>query len=67
MDDGPPSREFLDEDYDEDNEAVADDEPLSLRAQRLKAHVAHTVSSPNNPNSALPQDILSASDTQIPH
>lgn len=36
MDDGPASREFLDDDYDEDNADIADDEPLALRAQELR-------------------------------
>ena len=41
-DDGPPSHEFLDGDDDEEGEALADDEPLSLRAQRLKSQLPHT-------------------------
>lgn len=36
-DDGPPAREFLEDDYDDDNEGLADDEPLALRAERLRA------------------------------
>ena len=35
-DDGPSSREFLDDDYDEDNERLGDDEPLALTAERLR-------------------------------
>lgn len=36
MDDGPPAREFLDEEYDEDLARLGDDEPLALTADRLK-------------------------------
>lgn len=56
MDDGPPAREFLDEDYDDDNEAIADDEPLALRAQQLRAKnaPAPTPSRPTAPQSPSP-------------
>ncbi|OCH92536.1 hypothetical protein OBBRIDRAFT_773170 [Obba rivulosa] len=37
VDDGPTAREFLEDDYDEDNAGIADDEPLAFTAQRLKA------------------------------
>ena len=53
IDDGPPAREFLDDDYDEDNEVVADDEPLALRADRLKGQHSPTPSSPHAPHVAL--------------
>ena len=66
MDDGPPSRSFLDEDYDEDNEAVADDEPLAQRAQRLATMArAGPPSSKSNPphnpspTSPITPDVLS--------
>ena len=36
VDDGPSAREFLDDDYDEDNERLGDDEPLAVTAQRLR-------------------------------
>lgn len=49
VDDGPPAREFLDDDYDEDNELVADDEPLALRADRLKAQRNSTSSPDGSP------------------
>lgn len=35
-DDGPSSREFLDDDYDDDNERVGDSEPLAITAERLR-------------------------------
>ncbi|OBZ74421.1 hypothetical protein A0H81_05531 [Grifola frondosa] len=35
IDDGPSAREFLDDDYDDDNERLADDEPLAVTAKRL--------------------------------
>ncbi|TCD67737.1 hypothetical protein EIP91_011979 [Steccherinum ochraceum] len=37
MDDGPSAREFLEDDYDDDNAGLPDDEPLSLRAQELQS------------------------------
>ena len=37
LDDGPAAHEFLQDDYDEDNEDIADDEPLAMRAQQLKS------------------------------
>ena len=52
IDDGPPAREFLDDDYEEDNEVVAD-EPLALRADRLKGQHNPTPSSPPAPHVAL--------------
>ncbi|KAI0076885.1 hypothetical protein K474DRAFT_1574244, partial [Panus rudis PR-1116 ss-1] len=36
MDDAPAAREFLDDDYDDDNAGLPDDEPLALRAQQLR-------------------------------
>ena len=36
LDDAPAAREFLDDDYDEDNAGISDDEPLALRAQQLR-------------------------------
>lgn len=43
-DDGPPVHEFLQDDYDEDNERLADDEPLAITAERLRmANVENTV------------------------
>ncbi|KAL6302573.1 hypothetical protein BKA93DRAFT_818391 [Sparassis latifolia] len=36
IDDGPSSREFLDDDYDEDRESLNDDEPLAYTAERLE-------------------------------
>lgn len=36
VDEGPPAHEFLEDDYDEDNEDLEDDEPLSDRAERLR-------------------------------
>ncbi|KAI0369335.1 hypothetical protein BV20DRAFT_1036610 [Pilatotrama ljubarskyi] len=36
MDEGPSAREFLDDDYDEDNERLGDDEPLAVTADRLR-------------------------------
>ena len=35
-DDGPSAREFLDDDYDDDNARVGDDEPLAVTAERLR-------------------------------
>ncbi|OBZ74497.1 hypothetical protein A0H81_05484 [Grifola frondosa] len=35
IDDGPSAREFLDDDYDDDSERLADDEPLAMTAKRL--------------------------------
>ncbi|KAI0758925.1 hypothetical protein C8Q74DRAFT_273017 [Fomes fomentarius] len=35
-DDGPSAREFLDDDYDEDNARLGDDEPLAVTAERLR-------------------------------
>ncbi|KDQ55980.1 hypothetical protein JAAARDRAFT_36773 [Jaapia argillacea MUCL 33604] len=35
-DDGPPATEFLEDDYDEDDEGLNDDEPLADRAERLR-------------------------------
>ncbi|KAI0742888.1 hypothetical protein C8Q80DRAFT_938867 [Daedaleopsis nitida] len=35
-DDGPSSREFLDDDYDEDNARVGDNELLAVTAERLR-------------------------------
>ncbi|KAI0698217.1 hypothetical protein C8T65DRAFT_661104 [Cerioporus squamosus] len=35
-DDGPSAREFLDDDYDEDNERLGDEEPLAATAERLR-------------------------------
>lgn len=52
MDDGPTSREFLDDDYDDDNADIADDEPLALRAQQLK---------PKSPNGRSGQALLNYS------
>ena len=37
-DDGPSAREFLDDDYDEDNARLGDDEPLAVTAQRLRGN-----------------------------
>ena len=37
MDDGPSAREFLEDDYDDDNEGLPDDEPLARRAQELRS------------------------------
>ena len=42
-DDGPPAHEFLEDDYDEDNEGLADDEPLAVRAERLRAGSTKTL------------------------
>ncbi|KAI0651134.1 hypothetical protein C8Q79DRAFT_896898, partial [Trametes meyenii] len=39
MDEGPSAREFLDDDYDEDNARVGDDEPLVVTADRLRQGV----------------------------
>ncbi|KZT03279.1 uncharacterized protein LAESUDRAFT_716290 [Laetiporus sulphureus 93-53] len=36
-DDGPPSREFLEDEYDEDNARIPDDEPLAVTAHRLNS------------------------------
>ena len=36
MDDGPSAREFLEDDYDDDNGGLPDDEPLTHRAQELQ-------------------------------
>ena len=36
VDDGPSAREFLDDDYDDDNERLGDSEPLAIRAERLR-------------------------------
>ncbi|KAH9943882.1 hypothetical protein B0H21DRAFT_747416 [Amylocystis lapponica] len=36
IDDGPPAHEFIEDDYDDDPERLGDDEPLALRAERLK-------------------------------
>ena len=35
-DEGPSAREFLDDDYDDDNERLGDEEPLAVTAQRLR-------------------------------
>ena len=35
-DDGPSAHEFLDDDYDDDNERVGDSEPLAITAERLR-------------------------------
>ena len=35
-DDGPSAREFLDDDYDDDNERLGDEEPLAVTAERLR-------------------------------
>ena len=39
MDEGPSAREFLDDDYDDDNERVGEDEPLAVTAGRLRKAV----------------------------
>ncbi len=39
-DDGPSAREFLDDDYDEDNERLGDEEPLAVTAERLRKAVS---------------------------
>ncbi|KAJ3526860.1 hypothetical protein NM688_g8208 [Phlebia brevispora] len=56
VDDGPPARAFLDDDYDEDNEIVADNEPLSLRAERLKAE-RNSRSRSRSPSPSTPQSL----------
>ncbi|KAL7278725.1 hypothetical protein ACG7TL_007728 [Trametes sanguinea] len=40
MDEGPSAREFLDDDYDDDNERLGDDEPLAVTADRLRKAVS---------------------------
>ncbi|KAI1790538.1 hypothetical protein LXA43DRAFT_482014 [Ganoderma leucocontextum] len=35
-DDGPSAREFLEDDYDDDNERLGDSEPLAVTAERLR-------------------------------
>ncbi|KAI0354241.1 hypothetical protein OH77DRAFT_1496838 [Trametes cingulata] len=40
MDEGPSAREFLDDDYDEDNARLGDDEPLAITADRLRMAAA---------------------------
>ncbi|EPQ55954.1 hypothetical protein GLOTRDRAFT_138666 [Gloeophyllum trabeum ATCC 11539] len=35
-DNAPPAREFLDDDYDDDNAGLEDDEPLAYRAEQLR-------------------------------
>jgi len=37
IDDGPPVHEFLEDDYDEDHERIADEELLAVTAERLNA------------------------------
>ncbi|KAI0659592.1 hypothetical protein C8Q70DRAFT_120306 [Cubamyces menziesii] len=39
LDEGPSAREFLDDDYDDDNERVGEDEPLAVTADRLRKAV----------------------------
>ncbi|KAI0772420.1 hypothetical protein BD413DRAFT_663195 [Trametes elegans] len=39
LDEGPSAREFLDDDYDDDNERLGDDEPLVVTAERLRQAV----------------------------
>ncbi|KAJ8474869.1 hypothetical protein ONZ51_g6946 [Trametes cubensis] len=39
LDEGPSAREFLDDDYDDDNERVGEDEPLAVTAGRLRKAV----------------------------
>jgi len=53
LDDGPAAREFLEDDYDDDNEDLPDDEPLALRAQRLKG-----VNKPIVSTHATPGDVV---------
>ncbi|KAI8990364.1 hypothetical protein BD414DRAFT_514160 [Trametes punicea] len=40
LDEGPSAREFLDDDYDDDNERLGDDEPLAVTADRLSKAVS---------------------------
>ena len=42
IDDGPPATEFLEDDYDEDNDDLEDNEPLADRAERLQLAGAGT-------------------------
>ncbi|CDO68743.1 Glycoside Hydrolase Family 115 protein [Trametes cinnabarina] len=50
MDEGPSAREFLDDDYDEDNERLGDDEPLAVTADRLRKAVSSADDEPEQPN-----------------
>lgn len=50
MDDGPSAREFLEDDYDDDNEGLPDDEPLARRAQELRS-----LSTSTNPLPEVPE------------
>jgi len=49
MDDGPSAREFLEDDYDDDNEGLPDNEPLAARAQELQTIVPSAHSLPKLP------------------
>ena len=62
-DDGPSAREFLDDDYDDDNERVGDSEPLAITAERLRR-----AASPPEPETELvvQPTVLFETDTEEP-
>ncbi|KAM5532518.1 hypothetical protein V8D89_013805 [Ganoderma adspersum] len=66
-DDGPAAHEFLDDDYDDDNERVGDSEPLAITAERLRR--AAPPSEPGTGPVAQPTVLFEAdadADTQEP-